>query len=150
MPDNKGKKKKKNKAGRPKNCGRCKKPKSKCKCGRPTVMTKDVINKLEQAYSNGATDIQACFYAGISTSALDCYQKKNPKFKERKAGLKAQLGLISKNNIAKSIKGGSTYDSWKHLEATEKQVYSKRVEQDVNHGGSVELVKIIDDVPRGK
>ncbi len=56
--------------------------------GRPTVMTGDVIGKLEHAFSLGCTDLEACFYAGISKDALYDYQKKEPKFSERKELLK--------------------------------------------------------------
>ena len=98
--------------------------------GRPTVMTPDVIGKLEQAFSNGATDLQACFYAGISKDALYTYEKKHPEFKERKEGLKNHLQLIAKNVLAKSIREKNNENDAKWLlERKEKAGYSTRQEQ---------------------
>lgn len=82
--------------------GRPKKQKSKG--GRPTVMTDEVLLKLEQAYAVGATDIEACFFAEISTKTLYVYQEKNPEFVQRKVALKSNLKFIAKNVLAESIR----------------------------------------------
>ena len=100
----------------------------KSNAGRPSVVTKEAVRKLEEAFANGATDIQACFYANIGTTALYEYQKKNPKFTERKEGLKSQLGLISKNILAKAIKGGDANKAMWYLERKEKEEFSLRSE----------------------
>lgn len=52
--------------------------------GRPTIMTPDIVNKLEQAFSMGCSDLEACLYAGISKQTLYNYQAKNPEFVDRK------------------------------------------------------------------
>ena len=101
----------------------------KNKGGRPTVMTPEVIRKLEEAFAHDATDLQACFYAGIGKSALYKYQEKNPEFVERKEALKKQLGLIAKNVLAKSIKKGSEQDAKWYLERREKSNYSTQINQ---------------------
>lgn len=96
---------------RPKNCGRCNKPKSKCKCGRPLFNgkpEKDVIAKLEQAYAFGASDGEACMYADISPDALYRYEKKNPKFRERKLALKKKPILKARQTIIKDIENVDT------------------------------------------
>lgn len=46
------------------------------------------IKKLEEAFSFGASDREACFHAGISNQSLYNYQKENPEFVERKESLK--------------------------------------------------------------
>ena len=56
-PPNKGKKMK---------CGRCRKWKKDCDCGRPLVFTDDVKKKLEQAFAIGCNVSEACLYADIS------------------------------------------------------------------------------------
>lgn len=56
--------------------------------GRPTVMTEDVIRKLEDAFLMGCTDTEACLYASIVPSTLYKYQESNPEFTERKETLK--------------------------------------------------------------
>lgn len=121
---------------------------AKGKGGRPTVMTADVIRKLDEAFANGATDLQACFYAGIGKSSLYDYEKLNPEYSERKAALKAELGLISKNVLAKSIRNdGSVGDAKWYLERKEKNDFSLRTENTGADGvdlfpKSIEIVSV--------
>jgi hypothetical protein len=72
--------------------------------GRPTVMTKDVVNKLEYAFSLGCTDVQACLYAGISKQTLYDYQDKTPGFTDRKQTLKENPVLLAKENVMSALK----------------------------------------------
>ena len=69
----------------------------KSNAGRPTVMTKDTIAKLEEAFKCGASDLEACFYADISKDSLYNYQKKHPEFIERKEALKNHLKFVSQS-----------------------------------------------------
>lgn len=71
--------------------------------GRPTKMTKEVIQKLESAYLIGATDQQACLTAGISETALYAWQRKNPTFEVRKRMLQSSLALKAKASLDKHI-----------------------------------------------
>lgn len=107
--------------------------------GRPTIMTPEIINKLEEAFANGATDLQACFYAGISHQTLYNYQNANPEFIERKNGLKNHLQLIAKNVLAKSIRSGNEADAKWLLERKEKGDYSLRNEHTGADGGAIDL-----------
>jgi hypothetical protein len=50
------------------------------KGGRPPKITDEVLGKLEQAFSIGCTDQEACSFADINPSTLYAYQKKKPKF----------------------------------------------------------------------
>jgi len=56
--------------------------------GRPTVMTEETLQKLEEAFSWGCTDKEACGHADIAQATLYSYQESNPKFTERKEYLK--------------------------------------------------------------
>jgi hypothetical protein len=67
--------------------------------GRPTVMTPEVIGKLEYAFSIGCTDIEACFFADISKDALYDYQLKNPSFTTRKEALKSNPILKARESV---------------------------------------------------
>ncbi len=58
--------------------------------GRPTVMTVETVNKLEEAFMLGCTDEEACFAANISKQTLYNYQDKNPEFIDRKETLKSR------------------------------------------------------------
>ena len=113
----------------------------------PTKVTPAAIAKLEQAYSNDMTDEEACLYAGISTTSLYNYQKKNPEFVERKQHLKNALALHAKNNIAKKIhKGDESISKW-WLERRRKEDYSTRAETKTNIEGG--LIISIDQILEG-
>ena len=56
--------------------------------GRPTKMTPECISKLEDAFSWGCTDSEACCFADISMAALYRYCEKNEEFRDRKEKLK--------------------------------------------------------------
>ena len=58
------------------------------KGGRPTVMTPEVIRKLEDAFSWGCTDLEACCFAGIGKTSLYEYCILNTDFAEKKEVLK--------------------------------------------------------------
>ena len=71
--------------------------------GRPTVMTPEVVKKLELAFMLGFTDEQAAFFAEISRRTLHNYQKSNPEFLHRKEDLKNHLEMRVKVNLAAQI-----------------------------------------------
>ena len=110
------------------------------KVGRPTKMTPEAIAKLEQAFASGATDLEACFYANIGKDVLYDYIKINPDFHDRKEGLKKQLNLIAKNQLAKSIKDGNIHDAKWHLERKAKDEYSTQVNNKNENEGTIEII----------
>lgn len=71
--------------------------------GRPSVMTPDVLQKLEDAFTNAFTDQMACLYAGISEAALYEYCVANPKFAERKEVLKHSPNLIAQKTLVNGL-----------------------------------------------
>lgn len=80
--------------------------------GRPTVMTPEVILKLEEAFAWGCSDIEACFYAGISKSPFYEYQEAHPEFKDRKEELKSKPILQIRRTVLRGIIGGpAQYDA---------------------------------------
>ncbi len=81
-------------------------PKKKSNAGRPTVMTPIVIAKLEEAFSLGCSDREACFFADISCQALYNYQLKNPEFVERKENLKERPVLLARACVVKALQAG--------------------------------------------
>lgn len=60
----------------------------KNKGGRPTKMTAGCIAKLEDAFSWGCSDSEACCYVDIDLATLYRYCEKNPAFRDRKEKLK--------------------------------------------------------------
>lgn len=122
---------------RPKNCGRCIKPKTKCKCGRPTVMTKEVLRKLESAFSIQCTDEEACAYAGIGETTLYDYQKENPEFVKRKAQLRLKANIKTRKTIYTGLDtlGGAQWFA-ERSPSLKKEFTPK---QDVEVSGTVKL-----------
>lgn len=73
------------------------------KVGRPNIIKGLVLKKLEEAFSNGASDREACFLANISLQTLYNYQEKNPEFVERKEDLKNSIKYQAKLKIKQAI-----------------------------------------------
>ena len=71
--------------------------------GRPSSFTPELIGKLEHAFSLGCSDLEACFYADISKTALYNYQKDNPEFVDRKEALKQSPTFIARNTVVREI-----------------------------------------------
>ena len=98
--------------------------------GRPTVMDENTLRILENAFSNDATDIQACFLANIATSTLYKYQVDNPGYLERKQALKDMIKYQAKRIVKEAMfdkdKGTDTA-KW-YLERKDKGEFSSRQE----------------------
>jgi len=103
--------------------------KQKTKIGRPPSVTQDVVNKLEEAFSLGATDLEACFFAGISKQTLYNYQEKNPDFIDRKVALKERLVLKARAVIRDALENKDKQTAQWYLERKKKDEFSQRQEQ---------------------
>lgn len=89
----------------------------------PLKMTESVLKNLLDCFSVWSSDQEACMYAWISEPTLYAYQKKHPKFLERKMYLKNHsIKLQAKLNIRRAIQEEEakafwwTNNSWKWLE----------------------------------
>jgi hypothetical protein len=96
--------------------------------GRPPAIDDFVLSQLTNAFMNGATDAQACLYAGISPATLYRYEELHPEFRERKHLLKDNLVLRAKMNIGKAITEGKVSESLWYLERKAKDEFSTRSE----------------------
>lgn len=96
--------------------------------GHPTVMTPETIAKLEQAFSLGCADMEACFFANIGKSALYNYQKEHPEFVERKEALKEKMIFAARTVIANSLADNDKDTAKWLLERKRKQEFSTRIE----------------------
>ena len=74
--------------------------------GRPSVMTKEVLEKLEWAFTIDATVEQACEYAGICPKTVYNYDAANPGFLQKIKGWQGRLGLRAKAVVATGIEQG--------------------------------------------
>ncbi|MBP6945386.1 hypothetical protein KBD61_04415 [Patescibacteria group bacterium] len=99
--------------------------------GRPLFDGKDeslVLQKLDEAFMLGSTDVEACIYADISPSALYEYQKKNKPFLERKEALKNMPTLRAKKAIVDRLSEDTELAKWwlvrrARLEFSEKSAF---------------------------
>lgn len=88
---------------------------AKSNAGRPTVITEDALQKLEFAFSRGLSDEFACHYAGIAESTLYNYQNANPEYVERKRGLKSNLKMHARLNVAEAVIDKKDLDTSKYV-----------------------------------
>lgn len=77
--------------------------KEKNKGGRPTIMTEQVVAKLEQGFKIGLNDTECCAYADISRDAFYDYIKKNPEFADKKEKWKLNPIAKAKHTIYKKL-----------------------------------------------
>ncbi len=100
--------------------------------GRPTKMTKLTVKKLEEAFSLGCSDVEACFYAGISKQTLYSYQEQNPEFIDRKEALKKNPVLLARQSVIKGVENDPNL-ALKYLERKERKEFSLRTETEVEN-----------------
>ena len=105
-----------------------KKPEDREKVGRPTILTPEIIAKLEQAFSMGCSDLEACFYADIGKTTLYNYQKANPEFVERKERLKERMIFKARTVIADALNKNDENTAKWYLERKKKDEFSTRSE----------------------
>ncbi len=110
---------------------------AKDKGGRPTVMTDEVIQKLEAAFLVGATDLEACVHADIGKSTLYDYCQDNPEFSERKETLKNQPTLKAKLIIDEALTTGDLNTAHRVIDRKE----GSKIKQEITgvNGGPVEM-----------
>src|ERR1043165_8208235 len=111
--------------------------KVKRKPGRPSKLSQAIIDKLEQAFSMGCTDPEACLYANISLSTLYDWQQQFPNLVLRKNLLKQSPVLKARSNLIRDLKSGDSVASRWTLERLAKSEFSLRTEQTGINGGPI-------------
>ena len=96
--------------------------------GRPTVMTDKTLVLLEQAFSIGATNAEACCHAGISESVYYDYIRANPKFSDKIKITKQRLPLRAKQELSTHIEAGDKQTVQWYLERKRKDEFSVKTE----------------------
>lgn len=91
---------------------------------RPTVINKNVIEKLEDAFLIGCTDTEACLIANIATSTLYKYQEENKEFSERKKLLKSNPVIEARRAVISSFHRRPDI-AFKYLERRQKDEFSR-------------------------
>ena len=72
--------------------------------GRPTVMTTEVIGKLEQVFSLDGSIKEACFFAGINPDTYYTWIKDKPEYSERFEALREKPILLARQTIVGNLK----------------------------------------------
>lgn len=75
--------------------------------GRPSVMTPEVLRKLEQAFLMGCTDTEACLFADIGARTLYDYCRDNEEFSQRKEVLKQNPVMKARGVILNHLEENS-------------------------------------------
>lgn len=111
--------------------------------GRPTVMTEDVLRKLETAYLLGCTDIEACFSAGIGRRTLSDYEEAHPEFSQRKKELRKNPIYQARNAVLNAIlKGDAKTAIWLLTHKCKKEFGTQR--QEVTVQTNIEPISVND------
>lgn len=120
--------------------------KKKNLAGRPSKMTKDVVKKLEYAFSRGLNIVEACLYADISTPTFYSYANQHDGFLSRCEELRKKVSMQAKLNLAEKIDEGDEYNSRWYLEKTSDE-FNPKTKQEVTgkDGGAITVAFKWDD-----
>jgi len=102
----------------------CMARKNKPGAGRPTIITPDVVAKLEEAASLGCSVTEMCLFADISRDAYYERARKDKKFADRMEELKERPVLEARSALHKAIKAGDGDLALKYLERKNKKEFS--------------------------
>lgn len=95
--------------------------------------TPEVLNKLEQAFAIGATNAEACFFAGIAESTYYVWCNQNPELLELHKGLKSKPVLKARQEIVNAIDQGDIATAKWYLERQRKAEFSTQVNSEVTN-----------------
>jgi hypothetical protein len=112
--------------------------------GRPTIMTDEVLKKLEEAFLIGCTDTEASLYADITPRTLYNYQKENPEFLQRKEQLKERPFLKARKTIVESL--GDPNHAFKFMERKKRAEFGQNVEVT----GNLTISQVLDQLQNGQ
>ena len=94
---------------------------------RPTVFTKQTLQKLEYAFALDCTDEEACIYADIAPSSLYNFEKENGEFLERKQLLHHTPILKARIEIVEGLKGNPNL-ALKYLERKKRNEFGDNLD----------------------
>lgn len=116
------------------------------KIGRPPKIAKDILTKLENAFSLGHSDEEACLIAEIDPRTLYRYCQKNKSFASKKELLKNSPKIVARRNVVKKLNDGDLETSKWYLERKAKDEFSNRQEvKDVTEEDN-EAVKLLREI----
>lgn len=114
--------------------------------GRPTIMTKKILAKLEGAFALGHSDAEACIIAEIDKATLYRYCNKHRNFATKKELLKHTPAIKARRNIIEALNNKDIDTSKWYMERKVKEEFSNRQEvKDVTEEDN-EAVKLLKEI----
>lgn len=115
------------------------------KRGRPTVMTKQVLSKLEAAFKIGANKREACTFAGIGEATFYRFLEAYPDFESEIEDWQNDPVLAARSNIIAAIKDSKSLpESWGYLRAKRKKEFAE--EKNLNVGAGVVTAAELEEI----
>lgn len=102
------------------------------KTGRPSVMTQEVVRKLEHAFAYDSTVEEACLYGGISRNTYYDFCKKYPEFSDRIEQLRHAVSFVLRKRVIAAAEHDADL-ALKYLERKRPLEFSTRAQ--VHHTG---------------
>ena len=99
--------------------------------GRPSVINRDVVRKIEEAAMLGCKHTEIALYAGISRSALNSFYADNPEFKARIEDLRESPMIQARKNNMDLLKSGDAVHTRWFLERRGKDEFSLQHSLDI-------------------
>lgn len=113
------------------------------------MMTDETLRKLREAFLMGCSDVEACLYADIGTTAFYDYQKEHPEFTEEKEQLKENPVIEARQSILKHMgKDGNL--ALKFLERRKKDEFSLKQVFEGSIGHKISLSALFDEAEEQK
>jgi len=120
--------------------------------GRPEVITKDTVLKLEQAYQNGFSVMRACQLSGISRSTYYKHLKEQPEFSDKMTLAQQYPAEVARQSIVKAISNGDIGAAKWWLERKAKDEFGVKADiqlaTDVQEVSSLDYIKEIAEAIR--
>lgn len=85
-------------------CGKCNKPKSLCKCWRPTKKTKETIDKLKSIFHIDWKICEACNFAWIDVTTYYDRLDKDPVFSQEMKQAQEYPFILARKWLFKNVK----------------------------------------------
>lgn len=96
--------------------------------GRPTIKTKDLVDKLIEAFHDDATVEQACYVAGIHKTTYYDWLKQDEDFSYEMSKAQEYPKVISKKVLIDAVEAGDKQIALEIIKRREKERYSERLE----------------------
>ncbi|WP_299081645.1 hypothetical protein [uncultured Paraglaciecola sp.] len=115
---------------------------AKSNAGRPTVMTDEVVAKLEEGFELGFNKTEACLHAGIARSVLYDYIDATKGYSDRIDVLRTRPSMKAKRVISGAMDQGDAQTARWLLEKTNKDYNPKTQLDHTTSDGSMKPTTI--------